>query len=282
MFILRGEGTLPGDVFLENDMNLRSILLLALVPALLPVATAASLLGDRLQEIHGALLDNRREALPGLSNPFGTPDKARLVIEQSDEALRMFRGWRGNVVGTVFWIGEQPSQNNPVPNTMSSWDMNWQENFGGYDDPDRRKGYLPAGFVPKLNPFYIALPYNDVARGGHHRPEASEVIPWFWRDYRGEGISVCKGRWVAIHRDGKVCYAQWEDVGPFEVDHWQYVFGDEEPRGNRNNAAGIDLSPAVRDFLGFRSGERVQWRFVEARDVPEGPWAGWENLPHGR
>jgi hypothetical protein len=159
--------------------------------------------------------------------------------------------------------------------------MNWQENFGGYDDPDRRKGYLPAGFVPKLNPFYIALPYNDVMRGGHHRPEASEVIPWFWRDYRGEGISVCKGRWIAIHREGKVCYAQWEDVGPFEVDHWQYVFGNEEPRGNRNNAAGIDLSPAVRDFLGFRSGERVQWRFVEARDVPEGPWAGWGNRLHG-
>lgn len=262
-------------------MNLRSILLLVIAPALLPVAAAASLLGERLDEVHGALLDNRREALPGLSNPFGTPDKARLVIERSDDAFRLFRGWRGNVVGTVFWIGEQPTQNNPVPNTMSSWDMNWQENFGGYDDPERRKGYLPADFVPKLNPFYIALPYNDVARGGHHRPEASEVIPWFWRDYRGEGISVCKGRWVAIHREGKVCYAQWEDVGPFEVDHWQYVFGDEEPRGNRNNAAGIDLSPAVRDFLGFRSGERVQWRFVEARDVPDGPWTGWGNKPHG-
>jgi hypothetical protein len=266
-------------------MKLRSVILLALAlalaPALLPVATAAALLGDRLQEVHGALLDNRREALPGLSNPFGTPDKARLVIERSDDAFRQFRGWRSNVVGTVFWIGEQPTQNNPVPNHMSSWDMNWQENFGGYDDPDRRKGYLPAGFVPKLNPFYIALPYNDVMRGGHHRPEASEVIPWFWRDYRGEGISVCKGRWIAIHREGKVCYAQWEDVGPFEVDHWQYVFGNEEPRGNRNNAAGIDLSPAVRDFLGFRSGERVQWRFVEARDVPEGPWAGWGNRLHG-
>ena len=41
---------------------------------------------------------------------------------------------------------------------MSAWDQNWQENFGGYDDPDRRNGYLPAGFMPTLNPFYIALP----------------------------------------------------------------------------------------------------------------------------
>lgn len=261
-------------------MNLRSTLLLSLLPIFISVGEAVSSLDDRLGELHEELLENRREALPQLSNPFRAPDRARIVIEESDEELRSFRGWRGNVVGTVFWIGELPSQNNPVPNTMSSWDMSWQENFGGYDDPNKRNGYLPAGFVPKLNPFYVALPYNDIAKGGHHRPEASEVIPWFWRDYRGEGISVCKGRWIAIHREGRVCYAQWEDVGPFEVDHWQYVFGNEDPRGNRNNAAGIDLSPAVRDFLKFRSGERVQWRFVEARDVPDGPWSGWgDGLP---
>ncbi len=282
MFILRGEGRSCPWNFLKAAVRFHLSILLVVAPVLMPAAPAATRLGERLEEVHGDLLDNRREALPGLSNPFGTPDKARIVIERSDEAFRLFRGWRGNVVGTIFWIGEQPTENNPVPNVMSSWDMNWQENYGGYDDPDRRNGYLPAGFTPKLNPFYIALPYNDVAKGGHHRPEASKVIPWFWRDYRGEGISVCKGRWVAIHREGKVCYAQWEDVGPFEVDHWQYVFGDEEPRGNRNNGAGIDLSPAVRDYLGFRSGERVQWRFVEARDVPEGPWSGWGNIPHGR
>lgn len=256
-------------------MKLFLPILLTLAAGLVPVVGAAMRLDERLEELHGDLLENRRQALPGLSDPFGIPDRARLVVEEEKAPLRHLSGWRSNVVGTVFWIGEQPTQHNPVPNTMSSWDMNWQANFGGYDDPDRRNGYLPAGFMPKLNPFYIALPYNDVARGGGHRPEASEVIPWFWRDYRGDGISVCKGRWIAIHREGKVCYAQWEDVGPFEVDHWQYVFGNEPPRGNRNNAAGIDISPAVRDYLGFRSGERVQWRFVEARDVPRGPWSGW-------
>ena len=133
----------------------------------------------------------------------------------------------------------------------------------------------PQGFTPQLNPFYVALPYNDVAKGGVHRPEASEVIPWFWEAYRGDGISVCKGRWVAIHHEGRVCYAQWEDVGPFEVDHWQYVFGNEAPRANRNKAAGIDLSPAVRDFLKLRSGAKVEWRFVEDREVPRGPWHDW-------
>ena len=30
--------------------------------------------------------------------------------------------WKKNIVTTVFWVGEQPSGNNPVPNRRSSWD----------------------------------------------------------------------------------------------------------------------------------------------------------------
>ena len=242
--------------------------------ALLGVASGARL-SDRLSGVHERFLEDRREALPSLSDPYGVPSAARVVIERSRDSLRDALPWKRNVVSTVFWVGELPTENNPTPNTKSAWDQNWQENFGGYDHPERRDGLLPADFTPRLNPFYIALPYNDVAKGGVHRPEASEVIPWFWEAYRGDGISVCKGRWVAIHHEGRVCYAQWEDVGPFEVDHWQYVFGNEAPRGNRNQAAGIDLSPAVRDFLQLRSGAKVEWRFVNDRQVPQGPWRDW-------
>src|SRR6516164_6132456 len=49
-----------------------------------------------------------------------------------------------------------------------------------------------------------------------------------------DGQSVLKDRWVAIRKGSRVCYAQWEDVGPFQVDHWQYVFGNERPRPNVN------------------------------------------------
>ncbi len=230
---------------------------------------------DRVAAAHEAFLENRRAALPTLSDPFGIPPAARMVVEDPAERFRALPGWRRGIVSTVFWVGEAASEHNPVPNTASAWDGNWQANFGGYDHPERRDGWLPTGFVPAMNPFYVALPYNDLARGGGHRPEAAEVIPWFWRDYRGDGISVCKGRWVAIHSSGKICYAQWEDVGPFEIDHWQYVFGNEGPRPNRNSNAGIDLSPAVRDFLGLRSGQRVDWRFVDDREVPRGPWRNW-------
>lgn len=242
---------------------------------MLVTAAAQARLVDRVEQMHERFLDDRRAAMPALSDPFGVPKAARIVLEDPKERFRDGSHWHRNVTATVFWVGEQPSQNNPTPNTASAWDVNWQANFGGYDHPERRRGYLPADFTPALNPFYIALPYNDVVAGGHHRPEASEVIPWFWEDYRGEGISVCKGRWVAVHFNGRVCFAQWEDVGPFQVDHWQYVFGGETPRPNRNSAAGIDLSPAVRDYLGLRSGESVEWRFADAREVPAGPWFNW-------
>jgi hypothetical protein len=58
------------------------------------------------------------------------------------------------------------------------------------------------------------------------------------------------------------------------------VFGNETPRPNRNKAAGIDVSPAVRDFLKLRSGAKVEWRFVDDREVPNGPWHDWSgDLP---
>ena len=255
----------------------RSISMLVLLfSALMSSALLASPeLQKKLETQHRAFLEDRRQALPSLSDPFGVPPSARVVIESSRDKIRNATPWKRNVIATIFWIGKKPTERNPASNDKSAWDLNWLENFGGTDDPDEREGWNPKGFVPKLTPFYVALPYNDVMAAGLHRPEASEVVPWFWRDYRGDGISVCKGRWVAIHLAGKVCYAKWEDVGPFEVDHWQYVFGDQAPKDNVDGGSGIEISPAVRDFLNLKSGERVQWRFMDERDVPPGPWKNW-------
>lgn len=182
--------------------------------------------------------------------------------------------WKNNIVTTVFWIGEQPTQNNPVPNDKSSWDTRWAKNYGGYDDPDprNRRGYIPARFIPRQNPFYVALPYNDVTRG-RTKPEARRVIPWFREAFVKEGRSVCKGRWVVIRHRGREAYAQWEDCGPFRTDHWQYVFGTARPLPNLNQAAGLDVSPAVRDRLGMTGKDVADWRFVEFSEVPRGPWA---------
>lgn len=181
--------------------------------------------------------------------------------------------WKRQIITTVFWVGEQPTVNNPVPNTKSSWDANWVSNYGGYDDPNpgARRNYLPVKFTPRQNPFYVALPYNDVSMG-RFKPEARLVIPWFKQAYVQEGRSVCKGRWVAIRKGNRVCYAQWEDCGPFRTDHYQYVFGNERPKPNLNRGAGLDVSPAVRDFLGMQNTDVTDWQFVDVRDVPNGPW----------
>ncbi len=182
--------------------------------------------------------------------------------------------WKKDIVTTVFWIGENPTANNPVPNHASSWDADWAKDYGGYDDPNpaRRQNYTPVKFTPRQNPFYCALPYNDKSREGH-RPEAARVIPWFNEAYQGPGVSVCKGRWVAIHKSDRTVYAQWEDAGPFRTDHWEYVFGNERPKSNLNRGAGLDVSPAVRDYLGLQDTDVTDWKFVDFNEVPPGPWA---------
>ena len=45
-----------------------------------------------------------------------------LNTEHSASATVERYPWKKNIVTTVFWIGEQPSGNNPVPNRRSSWD----------------------------------------------------------------------------------------------------------------------------------------------------------------
>jgi hypothetical protein len=206
-------------------------------------------------------------------------ENALLKLEPQVVAATNFRSgfnrfpWKRGIVTTVFWVGERPTANNPVPNYKSSWDPRWAQNYGGLDDPDpaRRKNYIPARFVPRQNPFYIALPYNDTTRGTT-KSEARRAVPWFKQAFERPGKSVLKGRWVAVRRGNRICYAQWEDCGPFRTDHWQYVFGNQRPLPNLNQGAGLDVSPAVRDYLGMRSKDVCDWKFVEARDVPSGPW----------
>ncbi|MDP1590194.1 MAG: hypothetical protein Q8M07_20745, partial [Prosthecobacter sp.] len=182
--------------------------------------------------------------------------------------------WKCDINTTVFWIGEKPTQGNPVPNHASSWDQQWAKHYGGYDDPNpkARKGYLPAGFTPKQNPFYVALPYNDISHDGHKK-KASTLIPWFKETFASKWKSVCKGRWIAIRKGDRVCYAQWEDAGPFTTDDTDYVFGDARPKPNPNHNAGLDVSPAVRDFLGLDGSDVTDWKFVDFEEIPAGPWA---------
>ena len=205
-----------------------------------------------------------------------------IPTESNKAGVRGLYPWKLNIVTTIFWVGESASTNNPVHNYSSSWDRDWATNFGGTDSAVSRRalpdgGSIPAAFIPQQNPFYFALPYNDVERG-HHKDEASRVIPWFNQVIEKDGQSVLKDRWIAIRKNyangsSRVCYAQWSDCGPFRTDHWQYVFGNERPMPNLNQGAGLDISPSVRDYLGLGTKDVLDWKFVEFRDVPTGPWS---------
>ena len=75
-----------------------------------------------------------------------------------------------NIVTTYFWIGQGGTSISSTTNLKSAWDSFWKKNFGGIDCPDQRKdakkfreASLPKKFAPTLNPFYVALPFNDIA-----------------------------------------------------------------------------------------------------------------------
>ena len=68
---------------------------------------------------------------------------------------------------TLFWVGEPSTDENDfIPNDQSYWDKDWQANYGGVDDPVQRNKHWPAGFTPKQNPFYVALPYGEFTEQG--------------------------------------------------------------------------------------------------------------------
>jgi hypothetical protein len=166
------------------------------------------------------------------------------------------------VTTTIFWIGEGAGPENlGISNTSSAWDDSWTTHYGGVDDPARHRSFWPSSFKPLENPFYFALPYNDYTAQGKLKASAKQYCP-----------TGCKNRWIEIRHNGKLAYAQWEDVGPNNEDDVGYVFGSARPASSFNKHAGLDVSPAVRDFLTLEDVDQTDWRFVSYSQVPAGPW----------
>ena len=178
-----------------------------------------------------------------------------------------------NITTTFFWAGEEAGKDNKnISNLPSAWDEQWVKHFGGVDDPDKRSGFFPAKFAPKENPFYFALPYNDFDDNGKRKQEVYSLIPWAKEKTWGQLESVCKNRWIKIIKGDKAAYAQWQDVGPFKEDDKNYVFGTADPKSKINNNAGLDVSPAVNQYLGLADIDKADWQFIDASAVPDGPW----------
>jgi len=148
-----------------------------------------------------------------------------------------------NIIATIFWIGEGSSQN--------------------------------SGKTP-FNPFYAALPFNDLA----HPEAAQKWLPSNWLRPTAAGEkprSACMDRWIKItNQAGISCYAQWKDVGPGLSDDAEYVFGNKPPKFTQGG--GIDISPEAAQLLSIDDKNRiVSWQFVDDKEVPSGPWFSWQS-----
>lgn len=198
------------------------------------------------------------------------------------------------IVSTTFWVGEIFDANAADGSQMlSTYDGNWFQNYGGCDGiassgvckTERRvasNGFFPSSMTPKQNPFYLDLPYDDVNDSTGFKDRGT-VIPWandpgYAGKAKDRSVSFMKNRWVKLMKDGQTCYGQIADAGPGQYHDSAYVFGsnDARPANKRYGGAGMDVSPALNGCLGFReldgASDKVNWQFVDAVDVPAGPW----------
>jgi len=180
--------------------------------------------------------------------------------------------WKTGIITSMFYLGDKAAKN--------AWNIKISQ---GSDSPDDRNGYASGTHASSFNPFYVALPFNDLA----YPDKAKQYLPAGWQrpDKDGKPVSACKDRWVEIKTEdgsGHICYAQWEDVGPGSPDDAkygddaEYVFGKAKPR---NQHAGIDVSPAVAQYLGSNDEYKplqTSWRFVDAENVPPGAWLKYD------
>ncbi len=147
-------------------------------------------------------------------------------------------------------------------------------------------GYFPTRVTPRENPFYLDLPFDDLNDPTGFSTRCA-VIPWAADPgYAGhcsdQNFSYMKNRWVRlVGPNGATCYGQIQDAGPSSGNKYHdsnYVFGlsDARPANKVFNNAGVDVSPALNGCLGFSDldgqNDRVDWQFVDAVDVPAGPW----------
>lgn len=148
-------------------------------------------------------------------------------------------------------------------------------------------GFFPsdAGILPRENPFYLDVPFDDLNDPLGFAMRCA-VVPWAHEvpveRCADRSFSYMKDRWVRIlGPNGRTCYGQVEDAGPSHGGMYHdaaYVFGptDARPSQQRWNNAGMDVSPALNGCLGFTElegvNDRVSWSFVDANDVPPGPW----------
>ena len=240
-----------------------------------PLSTTAS--RTVLASAISALPEFSSDATPGYMPKKSANLTGTLPITSSPhKGPKNIYPWKTNIITTIFWIGEGSTPISSTTNEASAWDEDWRSSNSGSDSPNDRDGYASGRHAATVNPFYVALPFNDLA----FPDKANRWLPAGWSrpSRNGKQVSACKDRWVEIKVEdgtGRTCYAQWEDVGPLRYDHAEYVFGSQRP--DTYTRAGLDVSPAVAQYLNVNEKNRItRWRFVDDEDVPPGVWLKYD------
>jgi peptidoglycan/LPS O-acetylase OafA/YrhL len=260
---------LPPAAAIRRRPGLAIALLAVVLTASLALALATGPTAQAIEPTIGVL----PVAGPATAGPT-TPSLTRYPLHQL-------------IPATTFWIGAVAPQNpggDDAQSLASAWDGHWSEHYGGCDGLGRpgvgcisdgrlrrAPDWFPTAIAPQENPYYVGLPYNDLAS-----PKSTDRmrIPWavdpgFAVHLHDRTVSFLKNRWVQVSGPTGTCYAQVEDSGPGLQDP-DYVLGTGRPTGT----SGINLSPALGRCIGLGAdagGGTVGWRFV---DVPRpGPWA---------
>ncbi len=190
------------------------------------------------------------------------PDSTIAVLKQ--RIPKVIHPWKTKILTSTFFMSDNSNQSDNV------WSRTGKVKNGVSENSKSNSSYSYSR--TPANPYYIALPFNDLA----HPEEAKKWVPpaWTRSSKDGKPISSCKGRWVQIKNvQGRSCYAQWEDVGPIGDSDAGYVFGSNRPEGA---GPGLDVSPAVAHYLNLEENSTVAWRFVAEEEVRPGEWLRFE------
>src|SRR5260370_27230497 len=84
----------------------------------------------------------REQALLKVEPQVFVPTSSRPAVQRY--------AWKTNIVTTVFWVGEQPGGNNPVPNFLTSGHLSCNQHYTAFDNPEKsdRRNYIPIPFPP--------------------------------------------------------------------------------------------------------------------------------------
>lgn len=171
---------------------------------------------------------------------------------------------------TVFWVGEAASEENGwIQNTDSvyQWGSNHWLKHHGCADTEKK----PCD--GKENSFYVAVPATDM-KDEEANPKVRKAMPAAWLVGATTQESSMKNRWVVVRANGKIGYGQIQDAGPFGEEDVEWVFGSAtKPKSKENSYAGLDVSPALANYLGVSGVFDAEFAIViDAKDVPPGPW----------